>query len=186
MVRNWQVVRGVNKKTLQNEPESQVFGSLSTIFLDYKKTVPYLIHYLILHHWSKFRQIWLHLKEYSIENHPKWDQDGCFHASMLPDINFTLNLSFANSVIPLPQGFLYSVLLFWDTDIALQTINKAISVFPKTLWYWVCHFHCNKIEIKKNWKIILKQQQNYYLSGYLFSRISRKLLFVSSYTSNLL
>ena len=98
---------------------------------------------------QSFKQISPHLKEYSMEIHPKWGQGGCFHASMPSDIIFTLNFSFANSVIPLPQGFLYSFLLFLDTDIALQIIYKVISVFPKTLRYWVCHFHCNKIKIKK-------------------------------------
>ena len=61
---------------------------------------------------QSFKQISPHLKEYSMEIHPKWGQGGCFHASMPSDIIFTLNFSFANSVIPLPQGFLYFLVIF--------------------------------------------------------------------------
>ena len=112
----------------------------------------------------------------------KTTQNGTKMVTSMPP--YLGKLFFANSIISLPHDFLYSFLLFLDTDTALQTICKVISLFPKTLRYWVCHFHCNNIEIKKNWKIILKQQLNYCLSNCLCSKLISKPFFVSSFTSN--
>ena len=48
-------VRGRKWKTFQNEAKNQFLSSISTISEYYKKTVTYLMHYLTLHHWSKFQ-----------------------------------------------------------------------------------------------------------------------------------
>ena len=54
--KDWGVTHVRRKpKTSENEPENRFFGSCSGAFKNKIKTVIRLMHYVALHHWSKFQ-----------------------------------------------------------------------------------------------------------------------------------
>ena len=51
------LIKSLIDKTLwhKNEPKNQLFGRILTIFNTSIKTVAYLMHHLVCHHWSKLQ-----------------------------------------------------------------------------------------------------------------------------------
>ena len=71
-------VRGHKQKISQNKQNSHLFASISTFLNTPIKTVAYLMHHLVCHHWSNFKQNWQHFGEFWSKNYPKTDSNDSF------------------------------------------------------------------------------------------------------------
>ena len=131
-------LEGVNKKLSKTSQNIRFLAQFLPFFKTTRTNMPYLMHYLTLHHWSKFQT---NLTSFEGVLHGKPPKIGprwlllCLHVFANSRL-LTVSYLFRKASFTLSCFFL-------KTDIALQTIYKVISVLPKAFWYWICHFHCN-------------------------------------------